>query len=227
LGPEKFVAMLRATERVDVPLPRLKEIAAHDLERSLEAMRQACTVLTPGQPIEACLAKLQADKLVGTAVEAASKQLDKLHAFVEEKRLFTIPGSEQARVAESLPYERWNFAYIRIPGPFEKNLPATYYISPPDPKWSKEEQQAYVPGENPLLLSQLTRSGRATSCSSSTRIARRLQSDNYSPPRLFARAGRTTRRSWCGKQVSATVARPFTSRSSRPHSCAMCAFFPP
>ena len=35
LGPEKFAAMLRVTERIDVPLPRLKEIAERDLARNL------------------------------------------------------------------------------------------------------------------------------------------------------------------------------------------------
>src|SRR5262249_740745 len=40
LGPEKFTAMLRATEGIDVPLPRLKEIAERDLERNLAAMRE-------------------------------------------------------------------------------------------------------------------------------------------------------------------------------------------
>ena len=152
LGPEKFAAMLRATERIDVPLPRLKEIAERDLERNLAAMREACHAIAPGQTIEACVATVNADKMAGSPVEGATKQLVDLRAFVEEKKLVSIPGPERARVAESLPYERWNAAYIRIPGPFERNLPATYYISPPDPKWSKAEQEAYIPGKNDLLF---------------------------------------------------------------------------
>jgi hypothetical protein len=152
LGPEKFTAMLRVTERLDLPLPRLKEIAERDLARNLAAIREACDALTPGQTVEVCVASAQADKMPGTAVDGATKQLASLRAFVEEKKLVTIPGAEQARVAESMPHERWNLAYIRIPGPFERNLPSTYYISPPDPNWTKAEQEAYVPAKNNLLF---------------------------------------------------------------------------
>ena len=151
LGSEKFAAMLRATERIDVPLPRLKEVAERDLERNLAAMREACNALLPGQTIEACVATVQADKMPDT-IEGATRQLDELRSLVVEKKLVTIPGPEQARVAESPPYERWNTASINIPGPFERNLPSTYYISPPDPKWTKAEQEAYIPGKNILLF---------------------------------------------------------------------------
>ena len=54
-------------------------------------------------------------------------------------------------VDEAPPYRRFNFAYIDIPGPFEKGLPSTYYIAPPDPNWSKEDQLAYIPGVADLL----------------------------------------------------------------------------
>jgi uncharacterized protein (DUF885 family) len=55
-------------------------------------------------------------------------------------------------VDEAPPYQRWNFAYIVIPGPYEKGLPSTYYISPPDPKWPAAEQKAYLPGRSSLLF---------------------------------------------------------------------------
>lgn len=152
LGCEQFAAMLRATEGVDVPLSRLKEIAEGDLQRNLGAIREACNAFAPGQTIETCVASIQADKMSGTPVEGATKQLGGLRSFVVENRLVTIPGPEQARVAESPPYQRWNLAYIDIPGPFEKRFPSTYYISPPDPRWTKAEQEAYVPGKNYLLF---------------------------------------------------------------------------
>src|SRR6185369_4404508 len=82
-------------------------------------------------------------------------QLVLLRAFVAEKKVVTIPGAQQPRVAESPPYERWNAAYVRIPGPYEKNVPATYYIAPPDPKWTKEEREAYIPDRNSLLFTSV------------------------------------------------------------------------
>lgn len=152
LGTQQFTAMLRATNRIDVPLDRLKDIAERDLERNLAALREACDVLVPAATIEACVAKVEADKVSGDPVSTATKQLAELRSFLTERNLVTIPGTEQARVAEAAPYERWNAAYIRIPGPYEKGVPATYYIAPPDPKWSKAEQESYVPARNRLLF---------------------------------------------------------------------------
>jgi uncharacterized protein (DUF885 family) len=54
-------------------------------------------------------------------------------------------------VAEAPPYNRANFAYIVTAGPYEKNLPSVYNIAPPDPTWSKTEQQEYIPGRAVLL----------------------------------------------------------------------------
>jgi hypothetical protein len=75
-----------------------------------------------------------------------------LRQFVIEKKIVTIPNQEQALVGESPPYNRGNFAYISIPGPYENPaVKATYYVAPPDAKWSAAERNAYLPGKAYLL----------------------------------------------------------------------------
>lgn len=155
LGAEKFSKMLHATELVDMPLDQLKAIGESDLARNLAALKAACDQYAPGKSLHECVDKESADKPEGGAVEGARKQLAGLRQFIVDKDLVTIPGTEQAKVAEAPPFNRWNFAYIEIPGPYEKNLPSTYYIAPPDPKWSKAEQQAYVPGKADLLFTSV------------------------------------------------------------------------
>ena len=152
LGAEKFAKMLHATERVDIPLAQLKAAGEADLARNLAALKAACAQYLPNQPLPACVAKVNADKPVGGAVEGARAQLTDLRKFLIDKDLVTIPGPEQAKVEEAPPFNRWNFAYIEIPGPYEKNLPSIYYIAPPDPTWPKAEQDAYVPGKSVLLF---------------------------------------------------------------------------
>ena len=152
LGPDKFREMLSRTELIDMPIPQLKAAAEHDLARNRAALRAACEVFAPGQTDQSCVDRMQADKPASLAIDRAQAQLDELRAFVVQKQLVTVPASRQATVAEAPAYERWNLAYIRIPGPYEKNLPATYYISPPDPAWSAADQQAYVPGKASLLF---------------------------------------------------------------------------
>jgi uncharacterized protein (DUF885 family) len=152
LGAQKFSRMLHATERVDLPLDQLKAIGESDLKRNLAALKTACDKFAPGKSLGACVAKESADKPVGGAVEGARAQLASLRQFIVDKDLASIPGTEQAKAEEAPPFNRWNFAYIEIPGPYEKNLPSVYYIAPPDPTWSKADQAAYVPGKAALLF---------------------------------------------------------------------------
>lgn len=152
LGADKFARMLKATEGVDVPLAELTRIGQADLKRNQGALRAACAEYAPGATIPACMAKMNADKPQGGVVVAARGQIPELRRFVEEKGIVTIPGTEQALVEESPPYNRQNSAYIDPPGPYEKGIPSVYYISPPDPSWSKEVQDGYIPGEPDLLF---------------------------------------------------------------------------
>jgi hypothetical protein len=152
LGPERFRKMLWMTEKVNVSLERLEKAGREDLERNLDALGRACAAFAPGKTASECVAMARMRKPEGGAVGGAARQLDDLKAFVLEKNLVTIPGPEEARVATSPPYKRFNLAYIDIPGPFEKGLPSIYYIAPPDPSWSEDERQAYVPGKRDLLF---------------------------------------------------------------------------
>lgn len=152
LGPELFLEMLWATERVKVSLEELKAIGERDLQRNLDVLKDACEKYAPGKPIAECIALVHANKPDDGPVEEARRQLKGLRAFLIEKDIVTIPGKEQAKVAESPSYMRWNPAYIDITGPYEKGLPSTYYIAPPDPSWSEEDRNAYIPGEATLLL---------------------------------------------------------------------------
>ena len=152
MGPDLFSRMLAATEEVDLPLEHLEEIGREDLARNTEALKLACARFAPGKSLAGCVAAMQAHKPAGGPVEAAREQLRELRQFIVDKDLVTIPGTEQAKVAESPPHMRWNLGYIDIPGPYEKNLPSTYYIAPPDPKWSEAERRAYIHGEADLLF---------------------------------------------------------------------------
>ncbi len=155
LASEKFSEMLRATEGVEVRLDELYGVGRRDLERNQNALREACARYAPGQTVLACVNKAEAVKPVGGPVEAARKQLKELKTFLTEKKLVSIPGTEEALVGEAPACRRWNFAYINIPGPYEKDLPSTYYIAPPDPSWSPSEREDYVPGQANLLFTSV------------------------------------------------------------------------
>jgi hypothetical protein len=155
LGEPLFLEMLRATEQVDVPIAQLLEIGHADLERNTAALKDACAQYLPGGTLAACTDKMRADKSKDGAVEGARKQLEELRAFIVAKNVVTIPSEEKPQVAEAPPYNRWNAAYINIPGPYEQGVAYVYNIAPPDPAWSAKERAEYVPGKASLLYTSV------------------------------------------------------------------------
>ncbi|HKY91768.1 MAG TPA: DUF885 domain-containing protein [Nevskiaceae bacterium] len=152
IGPERFSQMLAMTERVSTPLAEVEAIGRADLERNLAELKGACTTYAPGEDLVGCAAKANRNKPEGGPVEGARAQLGGLRQFIVEKDLVSIPGDEQALVMEAPRYQRSNFAYIDVAGPYDKGMPSVYSIAPPDPAWPKSEQEAYLPGHADLLF---------------------------------------------------------------------------
>ena len=152
LGAAKFQQMLHDTEMVDTPIVELERIGRADLDSNLKLLKDACGRWAAGMTMMQCMDKMNADKPEGGAVAAARAQLAGLKQFIIDKDLVTIPGTEEAKVEEAPPYNRQNFAYINIPGPYEHGLPSVYYIAPPDPSWPKAVRDAFVPGKADLLF---------------------------------------------------------------------------
>lgn len=152
LGAARFQEMLKATEGVNMSLDTLEKAGRDDLQRNLDALLEACKHYAPNTSVQSCVGKVEARKPPEGAVAEARRQLVTLRAFLTEKDVVSIPNQEEATVAEPPPYNRWNLAYIDIPGPFEHKLPSIYYVAPPDPAWSPAEQAAYVPSKANLLF---------------------------------------------------------------------------
>jgi uncharacterized protein (DUF885 family) len=155
LGAERFSRMLSATEGVDVSLDELEAVGRTDLKRNQDALKVECAKFAPGQSIAACMDKMNSKKSDAGPVAEAREQLPVLRQFLIDNNIVSIPGTEQAQVEESPPYNRQNSAYIDIPGPYENGLPSVYYISPPDPSWDAKTRNAYVPGTKDLLFTSV------------------------------------------------------------------------
>ena len=151
LGADKFAKMVLKTEGINVSLNELEAIGRADLKRNQDALKVACSTYAPGATMQDCMNKMGANKAADGPVAEARRQLPPLKKFLIDKDLVSIPGTEEAKVEESPPYNRQNSAYIDIPGPYEKGLPSVYYISPPDPTWDKATQDGFVPGKMDLL----------------------------------------------------------------------------
>ena len=155
LGAMRYAQMLSMTERVELPLAQLEAAGRADLERNTAALREACAQFAPGKSLAACVARMSAHKLDGGVVAGARAQLAGLRQFIVDHDVASIPGTDDAQVAEAPPFNRQNFAYLDTPGPYEERLPSIYYIAPPDPAWSKKEQDAYLQGVAFMLFTSV------------------------------------------------------------------------
>jgi len=147
--------MLKDSERLDVSIAQLLAAGRADLERNTEALREACAQYLPHGTLKGCTEKMAADKAGSDSVAGAREQLNTLRGFVTAHHVVSVPSDEQARVAESPPYARYNSAYISVPGPYDRNVAYTYYIAPPEPSWTAAERAAYVPGKAVLLYTSV------------------------------------------------------------------------
>jgi Bacterial protein of unknown function (DUF885) len=146
LGKDLFAAMLEDTERVTVPVEQIEAMGKVDLERNTLALKAECDRYLPKGTLKACIAKMESNKPVGGAVAGARVLLGQLKDFIVANHVVTIPSQEEAKVAEAPPYNRGNFAFIQVPGAYDKGVSAVFNIAPADPKWTAAEQAAYVPG---------------------------------------------------------------------------------
>ncbi len=151
LGEELYKKMLKMTEEVDLSISELEKIAKSELERNLADLKIACKKFAPGKNLKDCVMQEELNKPKNGPVYEARMQLHELKKFLLKTHIVSIPSKQEALVNESPPYMRWNSAYIQIPGPYDLGMPSTYYIAPPDPKWSKKEQDEYIPGWANLL----------------------------------------------------------------------------
>jgi len=152
LGPDLFAQMVLKTEGVGVPIDQIEAAGRADLDRNTTALKSECGTYAPKATLAQCVAKMSAHKPKEGAVEAARAQLAMLKDFIVKNNVVSIPGTDEAMVAEAPVYNRSNAAFIQVPGPYDHGVASVYNIAPPDPKWNKAEQAAYIPSEATLLF---------------------------------------------------------------------------
>ena len=155
LGPDVFAQMIKQTEQLDVPVEKIEALGRADLERNTTALKTECATYLPKASLGQCIGKMAANKPKAGPVEEARNQLKMLKEFIVKNNVAAIPSNDEALVAEAPPYNSANAAFINPSGPYEKGVVSIYNIAPPDPKWSKAEQAAYIPGEASLLFTSV------------------------------------------------------------------------
>jgi uncharacterized protein (DUF885 family) len=147
LGAENFRKKLLYEEMVDTPLPALLREGERQLREMQDQMRETAETVAPGRGVRTALQLLErehptADGLVGET----RSELDRIRAFVRSEEIMTPPARENLLVAETPEYARAvAFASTDAPGPFERvATEAYYYVTPPDPTWTPQQQEEHL-----------------------------------------------------------------------------------
>ncbi len=148
LGPDLYAQMVLKTEGVGVPIDQIEAAGRADLDRNTSALKTECGTYAPKATLAQCVAQMSSHKPKEGAVEAARSQLAMLKDFIVKNNVVSIPSTDEAMVAS-------NAAFIQVPGPYDHGVASVYNIAPPDSKWSKAEQAAYIPSEATLLFTSV------------------------------------------------------------------------
>ena len=99
LGAETLVAMLKATEGIEIDVPRLTELARADYERNKLAIEKAAHEMDPKRDAAAVIAEVSSDKpAADRVVEEATGQVELLSKLIADKQIISVPRPDKVLV---------------------------------------------------------------------------------------------------------------------------------
>jgi len=151
IGAENFTKKLQYEDMVDTPLDRLLQVGLDDLHRNQTELRRIAKEVDPQKTPQQVMAELAAmhpapDQLMATF----RGTFDSIIAFVQEKKIITIPPGPRPMLMETPAFERaTTTASMDTPGPFETKATESYFhVTLPGPADSKEEVESLMAGFN-------------------------------------------------------------------------------
>jgi uncharacterized protein (DUF885 family) len=151
IGAETFSKKLLYDEMVDVPLDRLLQIGYDDLHRNQAEFRRVAKEVDPNKTPKEVLAELAAihpapDQLLQAFHDRFNSEI----AFIQAKKIITIPSTVQPTLEETPPFMRATTqASMDSPGPFEKHSTTAYFnVTLPEKNWDAERVKEYMAAFN-------------------------------------------------------------------------------
>ena len=151
IGGENFSKKLHYEEMVDTPLDRLVEIGLADLRKNQAEFQRIAKELDPHKTPDAVLKDLAAMHPAPEELLAAFRgTFDGLIAFIEQKKVITIPSGPRPILQETPPFARaTTTASMDTPGPFETIAKESFFnVTLPAPGDSPVEIVSLMAGFN-------------------------------------------------------------------------------
>jgi uncharacterized protein (DUF885 family) len=151
LGAANFAKKLQYEEMVDIPLDRLLEIGYENLHANQKRFRETAALIDPNRSPQAILDDLKKDHPApDKLLDAFRETCTKLAAFVNEKRIVTIPSPVPPILEEAPPFLRaLTFASMDTPGPYERVAEEAFFnVTLPEKDWPPERVEGFMTSFN-------------------------------------------------------------------------------
>jgi uncharacterized protein (DUF885 family) len=155
LGDSTFVALLRYSEMIQLPLPQLLQRGEAQLAKDRAAFIETARRIDPTRRAPEVYASLandhpRADDLISTV----ARSVEDARKFVVEKDLVTVPSEVPVRVEETPPFARIGAgASMDTPGAYEtKATEAFYYVTPVEKDWDAQHQEEHLRAYSTYLM---------------------------------------------------------------------------
>jgi uncharacterized protein (DUF885 family) len=151
IGADTFRKKLLYDDMVDTPLDRLLQIGYDDLHRNQAEFKRVAQEIDPNKTPKEVLAELAAlhpapDQLMQTF----HNTFDSLIAFINTKKIITIPSTVQPTLEETPPFMRATTqASMDTPGAYEKHSTTAYFnVTLPEKGWPASRVSEYMAAFN-------------------------------------------------------------------------------
>lgn len=154
----KTLQRLLATDMVNVPTDHVLAAGRAQLAKDRANFLATEMLIDPKNP-DGALHLIENDHPdAAHLVSTARSQLAMLQKFIEDHKILDLPSKMLPTVGETPPFSRaMIFGELDPPGPLEtKATKAYYFITPPDAKEPKAEQNTYLEYFNRPLLENLS-----------------------------------------------------------------------
>jgi uncharacterized protein (DUF885 family) len=147
IGPENFAKQLEYEELVDIPLPRLLEIAEATLKRDQEKFAAVAKEIAPDKTPPEVMKLISNDHPTeDDLIPSARRTVESIRKFLIDKHIVTIPSEVRPTITETPPFARdGGFASMDTPGAYEtKATEAFYYITPTEKDWDAKHKEEHL-----------------------------------------------------------------------------------
>ena len=154
IGAERYAAMLRHGEMVNVPLDEIEAAGERELRRALDIAGAAAGELVNSGTVADAMALIAKDHPTASGLlDDTRAMLEEIRAYVVEHQVAGVASEVRASVRETPAFMRWAFAAMDSPGPFEKTATeAFYYVTPVEAHWTEEQAEQWLSNFNYATL---------------------------------------------------------------------------